>query len=88
MKIALLIIITLFCLDVFLFAENIPPQLQAMGLNRYSVLKITYDNAYHYYTFDDWVSREPGCSVTFIVYNGEVIDFYRDCSAQESGEQQ
>ena len=68
-----------FSLVSFLFAEDIPQQLQDMGFNRYNLIKLTYDNMYHYYTFTDWLSSAPGCSVTFIVCYGEVIDFYREC---------
>jgi len=67
-----------------LFAEGIPQQLQAMGLNRYNLVKVTYDNIYYYYTFADWTSEQPGCFVTFVVKDDEVIEFYKNCHIQES----
>ena len=87
MKILLLTAIMVFPLVSSLFAEDIPQQLQVMGLNRYTLIKVTYDDVYYYYTFADWLFDASGCHVTFIVRDGEVIDFYRECTMPRNQEQ-
>lgn len=84
MKIFVLASLMVFFLVSAPVAEDIPRQLQAMGFNRYCLIQVTYDNVYHYYTFADWTSDQPGCFVIFVVQDGEVIDFYKDCRTQKS----
>jgi hypothetical protein len=78
-----LILLVSLLLTFPLFSQNIPHKLRDSGFNEYILIHYYDDTVYGYYTFDDWTTEDTSDTITFIVRDGEVIDYYKTKKAKD-----
>jgi len=60
-----------------LFAQDIPEPIEKLGFVKYDVLKYSNDIGIQYYTFLNWMTKDPDDTVTFVVSEGEIVEIIK-----------
>ena len=78
----LIVVLIYSCLTLPLFAGDIhiPSELKDSGFTKYILVRYSNDTAYEYYTFYDFTTQDSGETITFVVAEGVVIDYYKEKS--------
>ncbi len=65
----------LICLP--LYAQDIPQQLQSMGFTENTLIKYEEREGKEYYIFSDWMTKESGDTIVFVIGGGKVIESFQ-----------
>ena len=60
-----------------LYAEDIPEELQKIGFTQYTLVDYDKQGDTEYFTFTDWRTTETGDTVTFVILDGKVKEWFK-----------
>jgi hypothetical protein len=75
--------IFILSLSFFVYAIDIPKELQDLGFAENTLVSYSERGNKEYFTFSDWTTGQPGDTVTFVVHDGKVKERYH---SSENGE--
>ena len=79
MKILLIISLILFTFSFIpLFAQQIPEKLEKLGFTEYTLISYEKEDNIGYFTFSDWRTEEKSDTVTFVVVDGKIKEWFKD----------
>jgi hypothetical protein len=79
-------LIFLLFYSYYSFSADIPQELQKLGFTQYTLIDYQKDSDTEYFTFSDWRTEERGDTVTFVVKNGKVKEWFKKEMKNKSNE--
>ena len=57
-----------------------PQQIEKQGFSKYEMVKYTNDLGIQYYTFLNWMTKDPNDTVIFVLSRGQIIEIIKENS--------